>query len=120
MAGNPVTGGTRNPTGGTQVSSQLARWAVGLAAVVAVVIAVSGAIIALAYARAGSDAISDNWIGILGTVALIGGLLASLVAFALAIAARVKHERWAWLWFPLSMFPVLLAFVVLGEVFWWE
>lgn len=57
---------------------------------------------------------------VLGAVSLIGGLLASLTAFALAVVAKVKHERWTLLWFPLSVFPALFAFVVLGEVFWWE
>jgi len=53
-------------------------------------------------------------------VSLLGGLLASLAAFALAVVAQVKHERWALLWLPLSVFPALLAFLVLGEAFWWE
>jgi hypothetical protein len=53
-------------------------------------------------------------------VSLLGGLLASLAAFALAVVAKVKHERWALLWLPLSVLPALLAFVVLGEALWWE
>src|SRR3970282_1951542 len=51
---------------------------------------------------------------------LFGGLLASLAAFALAVVAKVKHEQWALLWLPLSVFPALLAFLLLGEAFWWE
>jgi hypothetical protein len=47
-------------------------------------------------------------------------LAASLAAFALALAAKIKHERWALLWLPLSLFPAFLAFLVLGELFWWE
>ena len=50
----------------------------------------------------------------LGAVALLGGLPASLVAFAMAVVARVKHEQWALLWLPLSLFPGLLVIVVLA------
>ncbi|OHA53176.1 MAG: hypothetical protein A2991_02100 [Candidatus Terrybacteria bacterium RIFCSPLOWO2_01_FULL_58_14] len=99
---------------------RLARWAVGLAAVVVVAIAASFAIFAVAYAIGGSGAIEDNLVGFLGMVSLLGGLLAALAAFALAVIARVRHERWALLWLPLSVFPILLAFLVLGEIFWWE
>jgi uncharacterized membrane protein len=53
-------------------------------------------------------------------VSLIAGLLASLAAFALAVFAKVKHERWALLWLPLSVFPALCAFLLVGEAFWWE
>jgi hypothetical protein len=28
--------------------------------------------------------------------------------------------RWVLPWLPLSLFPALFAFVVLGELFWWE
>ena len=38
-----------------------------------------------------------------GGAAMIG----SLAAFVLAIVARVRHERWALLWLPLLLFPVL-------------
>lgn len=96
------------------------RWAVGLAAAAAFVIATSFAIFAVAYAIGGSGATEDNWVGFLVMVSLLGGLLASLAAFALAVVAKVKHERCALLWLPLSVFPALLAFVVLGEALWWE
>jgi hypothetical protein len=87
---------------------------------VALVVAVSYAILAVAYAVGGADAISDNWVGMLGAVALLGGLLASLVAFGMAVVARVKHEQWALLWLPLSLFPGLLVIVVLAETLWIE
>jgi hypothetical protein len=74
----------------------------------------------VAYAIGGWDAIEDTWVGFLGVVSLLGGLLASLAAFALAVVAKVKHERWSLLWLPLSVFPALFAFLVLGEAFWWE
>lgn len=101
-------------------SSRLARWTVGIALVVVALGVLSGAIFIVAYAREGSAGISDNWVGFLGAIALIGGLVASLLAFVMAITAKIQHEKWAWLWLPLILFPALLAFVVLGEVFWWE
>ena len=110
----------RGPIPGGTARSHLARWAVGLAVAVAAVVAVSYVTFALAYAIGGSDAIEDNWVGFLGGVSLLGGLLASLVAFALAVVAKAKHERRTRLWLPLSVFPALFAFVVLAEVLWWE
>lgn len=120
MTGGSVSDRTGGSAGSERTSRRLALWGVGLAAVVAVLIVFSAVIFAVAYARGGSDAISDNWVGFLGAVAILGGLPTSLTAFALAIAARVRHQQWAWLWLPLSVFPALFAFVVLGEVFWWE
>ena len=106
--------------GPAHAHSDLARWAVGLAAAAVVAFAVTFAMFAVAYAIGGSGATEDNWVGFLGMVSLFGGLLASLAALALALVARVKHERWALLWLPLSVFPALLAFLLLGEAFWWE
>jgi hypothetical protein len=103
-----------------EVSTWARKWAVGLAVAAAVAIATSFAILAVAYAIGGSGATEDNWVGFLVMVSLLGASLASLAAFALAIVAKVKHERWAPLWLPLSVFPALLAFVVLGEALWWE
>lgn len=120
MTVDPVPGHAPISVGPAHAKSRLARWAVGLAAAVAVVIAMSSAVFAVAYATGGSDATEDNWVGFLGAVALLGGLLASLTAFALAVVVKVKHEQWTLLWFPLSVFPALFAFVLLGEVFWWE
>lgn len=101
-------------------TSRRARWAFGLAAGAAVVIASAAALFGLAYAVGGSDAVEDNWVGALVALALYAGLLASLTAFVLAVAAKVGHEPWARLWLPLSVLPALLAFLVLGEALWWE
>jgi hypothetical protein len=100
--------------------SRLARWAVGLAAGGAVAIATSCTTFGVAYAVGGSGATADNRVGIIVVQLLFGGLLASLAGFALAIAAKVEHEPWALLWLSLSVLPALLAFLVLGEAFWWE
>ena len=104
----------------TTNAAPLARWAVGLAAVAAAAIATSAVTLAVAYAIGGSGATEDNWVGFLAMVSLLGGLLASLPAFGLAVAAKVKHERWAPLRLPLSLLPALLAFLALGEALWWE
>jgi hypothetical protein len=37
------------------------------------------------------------------------GAVLSLAAFVTAVVAKVKHERWALLWLPLLLLPVLLA-----------
>src|SRR3972149_3626607 len=104
--------------GPAHAHSGLVRWAVGLAGAVVVAIAASFAIFAVAYAIGGSSATEDNWVGFLGMVSLLGGLLASLAAFALAAVAMGKDERGARLWLPLSVFPGLLAFLLLGEALW--
>ena len=101
----------------TSVASGVARAAVGLAALVVIVVVVSYTIFFVALAAAGDDAISDNWVGVLAGVSLLGGLLVSLVALVLAVVARVRQDRWRLLWLPLSLFPTLLALVVLAELF---
>ncbi len=120
MAVNPVRGGAPISEGPAHPPARLARWAVGTAGAVAAVIVVSSTIFAVAYATGGAVATEDNWVGFLAAVSLIGGLLASLAAFILAVVAKAKHERRALLWLPLVLFPTLFGFVVLGELFWWE
>ena len=120
MTTHPVPGRASMPPDRDRVHTRLARWGVGIAAAVAVAILVSAAIFAVAYAVGGSGAIEDNWVGFLGAVSLLGGLVAALAAFALALAAKIRHEQWALLWLPFSLFPALLAFLVLGELFLWE
>lgn len=97
-------------------ASGLAGAAVGLAALVVIVMAVSYTIFFVALAAGGDDAISDTWVGALAGVSLLGGLAVSLVALVLAIVAKVRHER-SRLWLPLSVFPTLLTLVVLAELF---
>ena len=95
----------------------LARWAVRLATGVVAVDVVAYSIFGVAYAVNGDAGISDNWVGMLGALALLGGLAVSLVAFLMAVAARVRHARHRLLWLPLAVFPVLLAGTVLLELF---
>lgn len=37
------------------------------------------------------------------------GAVLSLAAFVTAVVAKVRHERWALLWLPLLLLPVLLV-----------
>lgn len=100
--------------------SALARGAVMVAAAVAGVIATSFVIFGIAYLVGGGGAIDDTWVGLLVVVALLGGLFVSLVAFVIALAVVIRHERWAPLWLPLLLFPAIFSFLLLGELFWWE
>src|SRR4249920_3174942 len=96
-------------------NSWLTRLAFGLAAAAAVAIATGLVLFGFANAIGGPDATSDNWVGALVGVALFAGLLASLAGFGLAVVAKVKHEPWLVLWLSLSVFPAVLAFLLLGE-----
>lgn len=75
-----------SPTSG-QAHTRLAQWAVALA---------GASVIMLALAFSG--------LGFGGA-----GALTSFVAFALAVAARLRHERWAPLLLPLLLFPALVV-----------
>lgn len=101
-------------------STRLGRWAVGLGAGAALACSGAAALFGVAYGLGGEEAISDNWVGLLVTVVLFGSVAASLTAFVLALAARLRHEEFGLMWVPLSVFPALVAFLVLGEAFWWE
>jgi hypothetical protein len=116
----PVPGPAELPEDPAYSQSRLGRWAVWLAAAAVGAVAASLATLGVAYAIGGSSAIEDNWVGLLAMVGLLGGLLASLAAFALAVLARVRHERWALLRLPLCAFPVLLALLALAEALWLE
>lgn len=98
----------------------LSRWAVWLAAVVVGVVSVAYTIFGVAWAVGGESAVSDTFIGYLAGFAMLGGLVASLVAFVMAAVAKARHEARALLWLPLTVFPVLLAVVVLVEALWME
>ena len=74
----------------------------------------------MAYAVGGWATIEDTWVGFVGVGSLLGGLAASLLAFVLAVIAKMKGERWRLLWLPQLLFPAIAVFLVLGELFWWE
>ena len=110
----------RTPAHPDRGPSGLGRRAVILATIVLSVIAVSTAIFAAAYVAGGDDAISDNWVGYLAGTAWLGGLGVSLVAFVMAIVAKVRHTGQVRLWFPLALFPTLTTAMVLIEWLWME
>ena len=99
---------------------RLVRWAAGLSAVFGVATLTSITTFAVGYAVGGRSAIEDNWVAYLGGAVALVGLMAALAAFVLAIVSTVKGERWGLLWVPLCAFPACVAFLVLGEAFWWE
>ena len=99
---------------------RLCRWAVGLARAAVVAIVIGVAPVGVSYAIGRVSAVEDNWLGFLSATMLIAGLLASLAGFALAVAAKVSHERWRRLWLPLSIFPIFVALLALGEAILWE
>ena len=82
----------------------LAKWAVALAAVAAVLLALWF----VPWITTASASVMTVAVVCLG----VGGL-ASFVGFVLAVWARAKGERWTLLWFPLTLFPVLAALPVL-------
>jgi hypothetical protein len=100
--------------------AHLGRWAVRLAQGTLAVVVPSYTVLGIALAAGGQDAISDNWVGYLGGVALIGGLSVSLVAFLMALAVRMRHREVKLLWLPLALFPSLAVIVAAVELFWME
>lgn len=117
MAFGVVAGGSVGHAHGRR---DLARWSVGLAKAVVVVLAVSYTIFGVTWAIGGRDSIEDTWVGYLGGAALLGGMLVAFIAFVMAVVARVRHEVAALLWLPLFLFPALLAVVVVVETLWME
>jgi len=115
----PVPGYVPAPTGHGP-HGRLARWAVRLSAVFGAAFAASVAAVGIAYAVGVETAVEDTLLGRFLMIMAFSGLLGSLAAFLAAIFAKARHERWTLLWLPLWMFPALLAFLVLGEAFWWE
>ena len=97
-------------------SSSTARKAIGLATFVVIVVVVSATIFFVALATGGDDAVSDTWVGAQAAWALLVGLLVSLVALVLAVVVKVRRERARLLWLPLTVFPALVALLVLAEL----
>jgi hypothetical protein len=81
-----------------------------------------GAVFALAVllvALLGSSA-EDNWVAVVLLAAMVAGIFTSLAALVLGLIARVRGAHAPWSWVPLVVFPAIIAFLVLGEAFWWE
>jgi hypothetical protein len=120
MTVGPAQHGTPHHAGLTRSHERLGTWSVALAGLVAVVLPAVYAVFGVALAVGGEDAVSDTWVGYLAGTALIAGLVVSLAAFAMAVVVTVRHESRRLLWLPLALFPVLMATVVLVEVFLME
>jgi hypothetical protein len=100
---------------GTLHHPRLDRAAVGLAALGLVMVA--AALTTLAIVGFGADDEDyEGWKGVVVMVGLFGGSLVSLGASALAVVAKLMHEHWAWLWFPLLFGPLF----VLAMPLWFE
>ena len=98
--------------------SRLAQWAVGTASTaVGLLIAV---LVFFGTVTVFGGHIGDNWVAIVGMIGIAVGLAGSVVAFLMALAARVKHDHWQGLRLPITLFPVLLILLAVGELFWWE
>jgi hypothetical protein len=120
MAVVRVPGHIPAPTGGGHPPGRLARWAVRLSAVFGAASAASIAAVVIACAVGIESTVEDTGLGEFLGLTAVTGFLGSLAAFLAAIVAKVRHEQWTLLWLPLCVFPTLLAFLVLGEAFWWE
>ena len=97
-------------------NSSHAKWAVGLAGIVAVGVA----LLAVAYVVEGSDVTDNPWVSFSAAVLLLLALLMAMPAFGMAVTAKVQRETWPALWLPLVVFPALVVFVVYGRSHLWN
>jgi hypothetical protein len=108
------------PASGRRPPDRLTRWSIGLSAVSAAVLAASSGSVAVIYLVGSESRIEDTWLGALFAAVVVVGLVGALGAFVAAAVLRLRGERRAALWLALSLFPVCVLLLVLGEVFWWE
>lgn len=94
---------------------RLAWAAVATAAGSAVLFAIGLAVLAKVGFTANDDDFS-TWQLVVVSTGLFGGMAASAIAFVLAVVERVRHDRWAVLWLPLLLGPVLIV----SFPFWFE
>lgn len=121
MSTEVSTGGAGRAPGSVGTGS--GRWgrpAVRAAVVAAAMAVGSLALYGVAYAVAGVEATEDNWVGFLTVMLMFGAVAVAAVAFVLGVMARARHEIVHRLWLAFAVLPALLAFLVLGELFWWE
>lgn len=103
-------------SGPLKSAPRLARWAVLLAAGVVVAITVSYLAYGAVWATAGVNAVTETAVEEQTYAVYLGGLSASVVAFALAIVSRSREHSWKGLWLPLSVLPALAALLVLALI----
>jgi hypothetical protein len=115
MTGVHAPDAVRSPTG--HRSSDVAT---RLSLVSGVAFAVPIGAIAIAYVLGDANAVEDNWLAYaLGFVAF-AGFLGALLGFVLGVVSRLRGEAWKDLWLPLGLFPAIVTFLVIGELFVWE
>lgn len=93
----------------------LAGLAVRLAVVAAVMYAVGLTVLGLVGFDAGDEDF-ETWQLVVMPIGLFAGVLVSTAAFVTAVVAKVRHERWAWLWLPLLVGPAL----IIATMMWFE
>lgn len=101
-------------------SSGLALTAIRLATATIATLGVVYAIVLIAWAVGGDDAISDNVIGYGAAVVTFASFASSMLAMVLALVARSRGQRPRWSWLPLGLLPVLIVVLVAVEVLWME
>lgn len=94
---------------------RLAWAAVATAAGSAVLFAIGLAVLAKVGFTANDEDFS-TWQVVVVSTGLFGGMAASAIAFVLAVVEKVRHDRWALLWLPLLLGPVLIV----SFPFWFE
>lgn len=100
--------------------SGASRWAVRLA-----LAALAGPFAAIGWyylwiAIDGPGAVDDNWRGVVTALIMLAAFISAMLAFVLAVAAKAELGWRRSLWLAFTALPALLAFVILGELFWWE
>jgi hypothetical protein len=118
MTVGPVPG--RAHQAGSHGHGRLARWAVWLAEAAVAVLVAGLAVLGVAYAVGGADAVEDSWGGYALAFSLYASLVVSFAAMLLGIVSRVRHESWMRLWLPLAVFPGLVVLVLVVEAFFIE
>lgn len=119
MTVGPVPG-PAHLTGSSHDHSRVSRWAVWLAEGAVAVFVAGLAVLGVAYAVGGADAVEDNWGGFTLVYSLYASLLVSFAAMVMGIVSRVRHESWLRLWLPLAVFPGLVLIVLIAEAFFLE
>src|SRR5262245_29751263 len=96
---------------------RVARLAIRLSVVSAVMFAVPIAAIGIVYAVGEANAIEDNWLAYALGFVSFAGLLGSLVTFVMGVVAVIARDRAKLIWLPLAVFPAAVIVLLLGEVF---
>jgi hypothetical protein len=117
MTIGPVYDSTHVAPRPRQGPSRLAQWAVGAAWAAVGIMVIGYLVFGVALALNGPDAVEDTWVGALGAVALYGALVSALLGFVAGVVVLVSHERWRWLWVPLTVLPALVGLGLLVEGF---